>query len=72
MKIKKQGGKPTQCIECNKKKYCQEACWESIRITSWSVQPCSVRSDNIYWLEEENVESLKEKIISGGKDPKNI
>lgn len=59
--------KPIQCRECIKRDYCVEACWKSVRITKWSVQPCCVRDDNIYWYEENDLDSLSWKLKIGGK-----
>lgn len=59
--------RPMQCKTCSRFSICKESCWESIRISPWYIMPCSVRKDNIYWYKENNLESLRKKLDSGGK-----
>ncbi len=59
--------RPKNCNSCSKRNDCLEGCWESIRITPWYIKPCGVREDNVYYYEENSIESLKKKLISGSK-----
>lgn len=59
--------RPDACRKCPLLIKCVESCWTSIRITPWYIKPCGVRNDNVYFYCENNLESLKNKLIAGGK-----
>jgi len=63
----KSNKRPDACNKCYMRKNCNEGCWNSIRITPWYIKPCGVREDNVYFPSENNPESLKEKLYTGGK-----
>lgn len=58
---------PDACYRCLLKDFCLEGCRDSIRITPWYIKPCGIRNDNIYFFSENNIETLKQKLKSGGK-----
>jgi hypothetical protein len=59
--------RPENCNLCPMRSQCLEGCWESIRVTPWYIKPCGVRQDNVYFYEENSINSLKTKLISGSK-----
>lgn len=59
--------RPANCNLCPMRSQCLEGCWESIRVTPWYIKPCGVRQDNVYFYEENSINSLKTKLISGSK-----
>jgi molybdenum cofactor biosynthesis enzyme MoaA len=59
--------RPDACFRCNSRDFCLEGCWDSIRITPWYIKPCGIRNDNVYFFSENNIETLKQKLKSGGK-----
>jgi molybdenum cofactor biosynthesis enzyme MoaA len=59
--------RPDNCNLCEMRSQCLEGCWESIRVTPWYIKPCGVRQDNVYFYEENSINSLKTKLISGSK-----
>ena len=59
--------RPAACFRCSLLTKCVESCWTSIRITPWYIKPCGLREDNVYLFSENSKESLKQKLLSGGK-----
>lgn len=59
--------RPSACLKCPFLTKCVESCWASIRITPWYIKPCGLREDNVYLFAENSLESLKQKLKSGGK-----
>jgi thymidylate kinase/MoaA/NifB/PqqE/SkfB family radical SAM enzyme len=59
--------RPQECYQCACFLRCEESCWQSVRISPWYIQPCGIRTDNIYWYEEQDVSKLREQLIIGGK-----
>lgn len=59
--------RPYECYQCNLFLRCEESCWQSVRISPWYVQPCGIRTDNVYWYQEKDPASLQAKLIEGGK-----
>ena len=59
--------RPENCNSCPERSNCLEGCWESIRITPWYIKPCGVRRDNVYFFEENSIQSLRTKLILGSK-----
>lgn len=59
--------RPVECYECAYFDLCEESCWESVRISPWYIQPCGIRTDNIYWFADNNLQELSTKLSGGGK-----
>lgn len=59
--------RPEECLNCAQLSKCDESCWDTIRITPKYIKPCGVRTDNVYFPDENSVASLRSKLIAGGK-----
>lgn len=59
--------RPEECLNCTQLSRCDESCWDTIRITPRYIKPCGVRTDNVYFPDENSVSSLRSKLIAGGK-----
>ncbi|HOT30301.1 MAG TPA: radical SAM protein [Candidatus Ozemobacteraceae bacterium] len=61
--------RPTACYECPEYSICEESCWRSIRVSPWYIQPCGVKTSNIYFHDENSPATLARKLAVGGKLP---
>lgn len=59
--------RPYECYNCAEFMRCEEACWKSVRISPWYIQPCGIKKDNIYWYKENDLDHLRESLTDGGK-----
>ena len=59
--------RPYECYNCSDFMRCEEACWKSVRISPWYIQPCGIKKDNIYWYKENDLDHLREFLTTGGK-----
>ncbi len=59
--------RPPECYRCHAFARCEESCWRSVRVSPWYIQPCGVRTDNLYWYQERDVAALLDKLTVGGK-----
>lgn len=64
--------RPYECYECSDFLRCQESCWRSVRVSPWYIQPCGIRTDNVYWYADENPAALRECLVEGGKIAKEV